>query len=199
MDRTAREKSITELKKERLALFAALFVALLIILGLVIKLVTQSEILHIATPGLPNDTIIERTAMDKGAQRATLIAVTGCIVQVNPSNVKYNQECVKTFLSPQAYTKVSLDMEKTAKQLEIQHELGSYYMEFRRYKYDPVINKHFLVVDVHTVNAAKDTALPFVYEYEMHVENYRPVVDSVVRYEGINPRDSEWLNNNKKQ
>ena len=56
----------------------------------------------------------------------------------------------------------------------------------------------FVYGDVHTVNAARDSAEPYVFEYQVHVENYRLVVDEVVSYAGERTHDSEWLKNNKR-
>ena len=97
------------------------------------------------------------------------------------------------------YTRIVRDIDASVAQLEQQHELGSYYMVLRNpgYLYDPVLDRHFVICDVHTVNAAKDTAEPYVYEYKTHVENYRLVIDSVSAYPGDKPHTSSWLKDHK--
>ena len=171
----------------------------LISLGLVlvsillsICLVTQSKIVILQSPGMINDAQIEKNAMDKGAQRAVLVAVTSNLAQINPSNYTYQKAFVQSFLSAEAYTKISKEIDFRVKQLTDQHELGSYYFIFKKYEYDPVMNKHFVQGDVHTVNAAKDSAEPYVFEYDMHIDNYRPVITSIALVKGEAIHDTTW-------
>ena len=136
--------------------------------------------------------------MDIGAQRALLVAVTSNIVSVNPANAEYQKNFLQAFLSPQQYTRLSAEIDAKARQLAEQRELGSYYFVFRRHEYDPKLDRHFVIGDVHTVNAAKDTAEPWAFEYRMHVENYRPVVDDALSYRGDKAHDSVWLEAQKR-
>ena len=91
----------------------------LISLGLVlvsillsICLVTQSKIVILQSPGMINDAQIEKNAMDKGAQRAVLVAVTSNLAQINPSNYTYQKAFVQSFLSAEAYTKISKEIHR---------------------------------------------------------------------------------------
>jgi hypothetical protein len=136
--------------------------------------------------------------MDKGAQRATLSAVTSNIAQINPANAEYQKAFLQVFLAPAAYTKVSEEINaKVAKQIS-ERELGSYYFVMQSYQYDPLLNRHFVLGDVHTVNAAKDSIQPYVFEYVAHVENYRLVIDDITTYIGERAHNSEWIEVNKK-
>lgn len=198
MELAGRNQSITELKKEKRTL-------LLIILGLTVSLVFisvkhafQTEIVIQQTPGMPNNSVIEKSSMDKTAQMATLYAVTNNIAQVNPSNAEYIKTFIQVYLAPAAYTRLSKEIDNQVAKLSIQRELGSYYFVLRGYEYDPILDKHFVKGEVHVVNAAKDTATPYVFEYSTHVENYRLVVDDVKSYEGDKEHNSEWLKNAKK-
>lgn len=156
-------------------------------------LLTQSKTVLMLIPGMPSGTEIQKSMMDVGGQRALLVAVTSNLAQINPANVEYQKNFLQAFLSPQQYTRLSAEIDAKARLLADQRELGSYYFVFRRHEYDPKLDRHFVIGDVHTVNAAKDTAEPWVFEYQMHVENYRPVVDDVVSYRGDKAHDSGWL------
>ena len=200
MEISGREKSIAELKKEKKFLAVGWIVTLIILLLISLKLITQSDIVIERTPGMPSESKLEKTAMDKGTQRAILLAVTSAIVQVNPENAQYQKEFIYPFLAPAAYTKIARDIDANVSRLLTQHELGSYYMVLRNpgYLYDPVLDRHYVLCDVHTVNAAKDTALPYVYEYRTHIENYRLVVDSVTAYQDEHAHTSEWMKEHQK-
>jgi conjugal transfer pilus assembly protein TraE len=174
---------------------AALTTALLIA---VICLFTQDKIVQIQIPGVPSGTEIQKTAMDIGGQRALLLAVTSNLVQVNPANAEYQKNFLQAFLAPAVYTKLSSEIDAKAKMLAEQRELGSYYFVLHRHEYDPKINRHFVLGDVHTVNAAKDTGEPYVFEYTLHIENYRPVVDDVTSYKGDKAHNSGWLEAQKR-
>lgn len=198
MDLGGRTKTVAELRSDNRRL-------VLVILGLSAALVlisakhfVQTEIVIQQTPGMPNNSVIEKTAMDKGAQRATLIALTSALAQVNPANAAYQKAFVQAYLAPAAYTRVSKEIDAQVARLVSQRELGSYYFIFRAHEYDPTLDKHFVMGEVHTVNAAKDTFENYVFEYSMHIENYRPVVDEITTYIGVQPHNSEWKKANKK-
>lgn len=161
-------------------------------------LYAQSKIVVMLVPGIPSGTEIQKSSMDVGGQRALLLAVTNNIVQVNPANAAYQKSFLQAFLSPQQYTRLSAEIDTKARQLAEQRELGSYYFVFRRHEYDTKLDRHFVVGDVHTVNAAKDTAEPWVFEYQMHVENYRPVVDDILSYAGDKAHNTSWLEAQKR-
>lgn len=158
----------------------------------------QDKIIIQQIPGMANDLVVRKNSMDKSGERAVLLAVTSNIAQINPANAGYQKAFLQAFLSPAAYTRISREIDARVKQLAEQRELGSYYFVFRRAEYDPAIDKHFIVGDVHTVNAAKDTALPYVFEYKMHVENYRPVIDDMKTYEGDRAHNSAWIKEQQK-
>jgi len=155
-----------------------------ITLILAVCLVVQSKIVILQAPGMLNDAQIEKNAMDKSSQRAVLIAVTSNLSQVNPGNYEYQKTFLQSYFAPEAYTRIAKDIDLHVKQLIDQRELGSYYFVFKKYEYDPKMNKHFVQGDVHTVNAAKDTPEPYVFEYDMRIENYRPVIIDLKLYKG---------------
>ena len=198
MELNPRNQTVAEVRSSNVKLVWAVLILSIVLVALSIKLVTQTEIIINQTPGMPNHAVIEKGAMDKGAQKATLSAVTSAIAQVNPANYEYMEAFVLAFLSPTAYTKVTQEIDAKVQVLIRQHELGSYYFVMRGYQYDPVLDHHFVYGDVHTVNAARDSAEPYVFEYQVHVENYRLVVDEVVSYVGDRPHDSQWLRDNKR-
>ena len=198
MDLPNKNVTVSELKNVNRILSYAMLGAVIVILLLAAKLFTQSEIIIEHTPGMPNDAVIEKSTMDKGSQKAILSAVTSAIAQINPDNVEYQKQFIQVFLAPASYTKISKEMDMAAANLVKQHELGSYYFILTRYEYDPALDKHFIWGDVHTVNAARDTAEPYVYEYKTHVENYRLVIDEAISYKGTSAHDTEFLKANKK-
>jgi hypothetical protein len=168
------------------------------ILLLVAVLFGQSKIVVLMTPGMPPNAEMQKESMDIAAQRAVVVAVTSNLAQVNPANAEYEKKFLQAFLAPAVYTKISAEIDAKAKQLSDQRELGSYYFVFRSHQYDPKLNKHFVIGEVHTVNAAKDTSEPYVFEYVLHVENYRPVVDDVNSYKGDKAHNAAWLETEKR-
>lgn len=198
MDIATRSSTIGELQtsNKRLTMCLAGMTATLLIGALII--LTQDKIVLQQIPGTPTNAEIRKSSMDLGAQRAILLAVTSNIVQVNPSNAYYQKLFLQAFLAPAVYTKVSMEIDAKAKLLADQRELGSYYFVFREYQYDPKIDKHFVMGEVHTVNAAKDSGEPYVFEYPVHVDNYRLVVDDIVSYKGDKPHNSSWIEGQKR-
>lgn len=198
MELDARNKSLREsaslIRKQQMVL--VFLAGALIILSYIIF--NQTKIVILETPGMPANSVIQKTSMDKGAQRAVLVAVTNNLAQINPANIEYQKAFLQAFLAPAVYTKISMEMDTQIKRLIDQRELGSYYFVLKSTEYDPKIDTHFILGDVHTVNAAKDTAEPYVFEYVMHVENYRPVIDSVTSYPGTRPHNSAWKEGQKK-
>jgi conjugal transfer pilus assembly protein TraE len=198
MDISQRNASIAGLQRTvRLVISANLGLAAATLI-LAAILFSQSKIVILQTPGMPASTEIRRTAIDIGAQRAMLAAVTSNLVQVNPSNVEYQKSFLQAFLSPAMYTRLSAEIDAKARLLADQRELGSYYFVFRAHEYDPRINRHFVMGEVHTVNAAKDTAEPYVFEYALHIDNYRPMLDDITSYRGDKPHNAAWLETQKR-
>lgn len=198
MDIDTRNQSVAELKKRNGFLTVSNTCVGIGLLLVCFKLVMQSEIVITQTPGMPASSVIERSNFDKGAQMATLYAVTTVVASINPGNAEYQKVFLQSYLSPQCYTKVIAEIDALVARLTSQRELGSYYFVTKGYRYDPVVNKHFVLGDVHTVNAAKDTAQPYVFEYLAHVENYRMWVDDLKSYPGDKPHDAEWQKANTK-
>ena len=198
MEFNIRSASLQEANsRNKLLIFTTLGLALVVLI-LAIVLTSQSKIVVLQTPGMPNDSVIEKNSMDKGAQRAVLQAVTSNLAQINPSNYEYQKTFLQSFLSPEIYTKVSLKIDARVKDLIDSRELGSYYFVFRRYEYDEKMNKHFIMGDVHTVNAAQDSKEPYVFEYAMQVHNYRPVITDVLVYKGDAFHDTKYYESKSK-
>ena len=198
MDLPTREASVKELRDRNAKLIIAVLVLAAGITALSMKLLFQSEVVIEKTAGMPSGSVIQKSAWDKKAELATLLDVTGAIANINPSNAEYQKQLLAVFLSPQEYTRISSQIDQLAKKLSEQRELGSYYFIWKAYDYDQAIDRFFIRGDVHTVNAAKDTAEAWVFEYQTHVENYRLVVDKVSSYRGEHAHDSAWLKEQKK-
>lgn len=198
MELSVRNQSITELKSKNKVLVwvATGLTTTIVLLGL--KLLFQSEIIVIQTPGMPNNSVIEKSHFDKGAQMATLIAVTNAVSHINPANAEYQKVFLRTFLSPKAYTRIAKEIDLKIEKAKAERELGSYYFVFNRYEYDQQLNRHFVMGELHTVNAARDTYEPYVYEYAAHIENYRLWVDEIISYPGDRAHNTAWLEANKK-
>jgi TraE protein len=198
MDIGTRQASVSELRSKNDRLTWTTLAMSVVIAALAIKLVFQSEVVIERTAGMPSGSVIQKSAWDKKAELATLLDVTGAIANINPSNAEYQKQLLAVFLSPQEYTRISTQIDQLAKKLSEQRELGSYYFIWKAYDYDQAIDRFFIRGDVHTVNAAKDTAEAWVFEYQTHVENYRLVVDKVSSYRGEHAHDSAWLKEQKK-
>jgi conjugal transfer pilus assembly protein TraE len=198
MDTLQRGATIAGMQRIQNFLLYALAGLTTALLLAVICLFLQNKIVLLQVPGIPSGTEIQKTSMDIGGQRAILLAVTSNLVQVNPANAEYQKNFLQAFLAPAVYTKLSSEIDAKAKMLAEQRELGSYYFVLHRHEYDPKINRHFVLGDVHTVNAAKDTGEPYVFEYALHTENYRPVIDDVTSYKGDKAHNSGWLEAQKR-
>lgn len=198
MELNTRNVAVAELKTQNQRLLIGLVATTIAVLGLTYKLIAQSEIVIVQTPGMPANSIIERESFDKGAQMATLNAITTNLGQINPSNAEYQKKFLQLYFSPNAYTRLSSEIDLRVEKMRVERELGSSYFVFKRYEYDGELNKHFVIGEQHTVNAAKDTAEDYVFEYSVHIENYRLWVDEVKTYKGDKARNSEWMKANKK-
>ncbi|MEY4565659.1 MAG: hypothetical protein RLY14_629 [Planctomycetota bacterium] len=198
MELNTRNVAVAELKTQNQRLLIGLVATTIAVVGLTYKLIAQSEIVIVQTPGMPANSIIERESFDKGAQMATLNAITTNLGQINPSNAEYQKKFLQLYFSPNAYTRLSSEIDLRVEKMRVERELGSSYFVFKRYEYDGELNKHFVIGEQHTVNAAKDTAEDYVFEYSVHIENYRLWVDEVKTYKGDKARNSEWMKANKK-
>lgn len=199
MDITQRNRSVAELRKSNGQLrFVLLCLAVIAVLA-VGKVVFSSEIIINRVPGMPDGAKIERNGMDVGAQQATAFAVASALASVNPSNGESMKKFLQPFLSAAAYTKVSLAIDNKVATLSAQHELGSYYFVLRRFEADDKIGRVFVLGEVHTVNAARDTAEQWVFEFPVHFSGYQMVVDDVIAYAGDKAHNSEWLKAQQKK
>lgn len=197
MDLPHRLASVSELKdSNRKLTYVVIALAIAVMLALV-KIVTQTEIVIQRTPGMPSESRLEKTAMDKRTQLATLLAVTNALGSINPYNAEFQKELLYAYLSAQCYTRIAAEIDEQVERLKAQRELGSYYFVFGRYEYDPILDRHFIVGEHHTVNAAKDTTEDYVFEYAIHIENYRLVVDDIKSYTGKQLHNSEYYKGQK--
>jgi TraE protein len=176
---------------KRLVLINCCLVVIILVMAL--QSLMREQIVILRTPGVVGDEVFARTTVDRASQIATLKAVTNNLAQCNPSSKAFCKDFLQSYLSPAAYTKVSAEIDANIKRLELQRELGSYYFVFTSYQYDTALNKHFVLGEVHTVNAAIDRAEPWVFEYQVHYENYRLAIDDVKSYKGTQPQNSAWL------
>ena len=193
MELNNRNESIRELKTlNKVLTFALALVSVTAALAMG-ALFLQSKTVVLKTPGLPSDSEIEKTTIDRKSQQATLLAVTSNLASVNPATIQYQKAFLQAYLSPQSFTKITNELDEQVARMSSQRELGSYYFILNSYLYDPQIDKHFVMGEVHTVNAARDTSEKYVFEYKMHVENYRPVIDEINTYSGDRPHDSSWV------
>ncbi len=192
MDLSTRQSSVKELNEKNSKLTWALLGAVVCCVLLAAKLFFQSEIIIERNAGMPSGSVIQKSAYDKKAELATLLDVTNALSNINPANADYQKQLLAVFLSPEEYTRMSKQIDELSRRLAEQRELGSYYFIWKAFDYDQALDLFFVRGDVHTVNAAKDTAEPWVFEYRTHVDNYRLVVDKVTSYRGDRAHDSAW-------
>lgn len=193
MDLPNRNKSVAELNKRNglLSLGVACIGAAMLILA--IKVFFTNVVVVNRVPGMPDGAKIEKNGMDTGAKRAIAYAVTNALASVNPSNGESTKQFVQPFLSAPAYTKVSQAIDAKVATLSAQHELGSYYFVLRGFDQDEKLGRVFVRGDLHTVNAAKDTAEPYVFDFPVHFENYQMILDDVASYPGDKVHNSQWI------
>jgi len=193
MDLPNRERSVAELRRDNRRLTLSNACTAVVALLLAFKVVFQTVIIQTQVPGMPDGARIERNGMDVGAMQAYAFAVTNALASVNPSNGESTKRFIQPFLSPAAYTKVSLAIDQKIELLKAQHELGSYYFVLKRFEADEKLGRVFVQGEVHTVNAARDTAEPWVFEYPVRFSNYRMTMDDVIAYSGDKAHNSEWI------
>jgi conjugal transfer pilus assembly protein TraE len=63
----------------------------------------------------------------------------------------------------------------------------------RAFDMDEKLGRLFVKGDLHTVNAAKDTAEPWIFEYSVSFSNYQMVINDVTSYAGDRVHNSEWI------
>ncbi|MDN4571865.1 type VI secretion protein [Pandoraea cepalis] len=193
MDIGTRNKSVAELSRDNRRLTAAVALIAVAMLVLSLKTFFTNEIIVNQVPGMPNGAKIEKNGMDVGAKQAIVIAVTTMLASVNPSNAESIKHFIQPFTSPEAYTKVSKAIDDKVATLRAQRELGSYYFVTRGFDLDEKLGLLFVKGDLHTVNAAKDTSEPWVFEYPVSFSNYQMVINDVVSYPGDRVRNSKWI------
>jgi hypothetical protein len=198
----ARDAVIKELRtttKQQRLIIVCMSISLLFAIG---KITLQSEIIVQQNPGLLPSSVLQKTSWDKKSEIAVLTTVATIMSSINPANAEQQKSLIQPFLSPKAYTGVSAQIDAEVERMKSQRELGSGYATAASsrsvYEYDFKLNKHFIFIDAHTVNAGHDTAQPYVYEFECHVEFYRLVIDNVKAYPGVRAHDSEWIEAAKK-
>lgn len=195
MDLGTRDKAVSEYRSNNRFLTIGFTCASVALLLLALKVAFMSEIIVNQVPGMPDGAKIWKNGMDEGAEQANAYAVTTALASVNPSNADSVKKLVQPFLSPEAYTYVSKAIDDKAGQLQQQHELGSYYFVLAAHPYyhDDKLGRVFVSGELHTVNAAKDTAEPWVFEYPVHFANYRMWFDGVSSYVGDKIHNSDWI------
>lgn len=199
MEHKTRTKSIEQMRSDNRMLMMLCLLLGVALLVAVFGLVTQKKIILTQVPGMPDGATVSADTADRAAQFAVVAAVTSAIASINPSNAEMQKRFIKAFLDPDSYTKIAAEIDLRVKQMEAEHELGSYYwVTTKGLSYDPALNRLFAVGEVHTVNAAKDTGTPYVFEYSMTYENYRPVIHDTISYPGDKPHNSDWLKTNSK-
>lgn len=199
MDLGNLQKSVVELRKQNgrlITTVTGLAVALLLISG---KSFFQSDVVINQVPGMPDGAKIERNGMDAGAMQAYAYAVTNALASLNPSNGESVKKLVQPFLSPACYTKVSRAIDSKVALLISEHELGSYYFVLRGFEADQKLGRVFVKGDLHTVNAAIDTAEPYVFEYPVHFANYQMIFDDVATYQSDKAHNSAWIQAQQKK
>ena len=170
-----------------------LFVVLVIvtIMGLF-----QNKIVLMQIPsstGSSGEVMYEKNAINRSSQRAIILATVSAISQINPSNYEFEKVFVQNFLAPEVYSSLSIQIDQQAKKMRDQHELGSYYFDFKEYLYDPLLDKHFVKGEIHTVNAIKNSTQMWIYELSLRVDNYKPIITSLSSYPGSDFHNSNWL------
>jgi hypothetical protein len=177
--------SIAELKEWQSFLKKLVLGLLVLVLTETVFIFNQSKIIVIKTPGIAGEAWSQNSALDRISQKSIILSTVSAMTQI--------KRFIQTFLSPSLYTEISLQMDIRVKKMQEQRELGSMYFEFKEYEFDPELNKHFVKGEVHTVNVAKNTAQMWVYELQMEVENYLPLITSLQAYPGDEFHDALWM------
>ena len=156
----------------------------------------QNKIVLMQIPsstGASGEIMYEKNGINRSSQRAIILATVSAISQINPSNYEFEKVFVQNFLAPEVYSSLSVQIDQQAKKMRDQHELGSYYFDFKEYLYDPLLDKHFVKGEIHTVNAIKNSTQMWIYELTLRVDNYKPIITSLNAYPGSDFHNSSWL------
>ncbi len=198
MNNETKLKAVAEYRKDIKQLKLVNIALTVIALIAVVAWFTRTVIIQYEIPGLPAGSTIGKNNASLGAKYAVCMAVTANLASVNPSNVEDIKAFIQPFLSPDVFTKISLQIDDQAARLRAQRELGSYNFTFKEARYDPKLDKLFIRGDIHTINAAKDTAQPWVFEYRVHIADYLIKIDDIKNYEGEIMHDTAYYESLKK-
>ena len=98
----------------------------------------QNKIVLMQIPsstGASGEIMYEKNTINRSSQRAIILATVSAISQINPSNYEFEKVFVQNFLAPEVYSSLSVQIDQQAKKMRDQHELGSYYFDFKEYLY----------------------------------------------------------------
>jgi len=122
-------KSILELSYRVKYLYFANAVLLVSLLLVVVIHFQQDRIVILQVPGGGEtrvESVFEKSAIDRGSQRAIILATVSAISQINSSNYEYQKVFIQNFLAPEVFTTISSQIDVQVKRMLDQHELGSY-------------------------------------------------------------------------
>jgi len=165
-------------------------------ISLAIMHFTENKIVIVQVPnggGSVVESKYQKYSIDRGSQKAIILAKINAISQINTVNFTFQKEFVQNFLAPEVFTNISNQIDINIRKMTDQRELGSFYFDFKEYQYDPNLDRHFIKGEIHTVNSVKNTSQPWVYEVSMKVENYRPLITSLTSYQGNDFHNSTWI------
>jgi conjugal transfer pilus assembly protein TraE len=165
-------------------------------ISLAIMHFTENKIVIVQVPnggGSVVESKYQKYSIDRGSQKAIILATINAISQINTVNFTFQKEFVQNFLAPEVFTNISNQIDINIRKMTDQRELGSFYFDFKEYQYDPNLDRHFIKGEIHTVNSVKNTSQPWVYEVSMKVENYRPLITSLTSYQGNDFHNSTWI------
>ncbi len=192
MNTNERSQSLKDKDRTIGRLVLALLVSIGTMAGLVAFMHFYGVIVIQRTPGVPTDAQIERSSMDMKAQKLVLSAISNAIGSINPSNAEYVKAMAQSYFAPEAYTRLTGEINTLVQKMIAEREAGSHYFVLISSDYNPQENKHYLFGEYHTVNMAKDTSQNYVFVYQMRVEQFRPVILDYKFYPSDNPPSMKY-------
>ena len=158
-------------------------------------------IVILKVPG-PANAVFESEKVSPATALSYATRVTTLLVGVNPRNVDASIEEIGDFLAPELKNSIFENMRSRARELASEKSDGNYSFVLKKRNYDSNLNKYFIQGDVcfnNAINTTAGTCKPWVLEYQIKVEYYRPFISFIDKYEGEYPHDTRFLEEEAKR
>lgn len=176
-------------------ILGAVILGLVVITAISLFKAFAPPIVILKVPG-PAVAVYEAEKVSPATALSYATRVSSLLVGVNPRNIEASVEEIADFLAPELKNSVIENMRARAKELAREKSDGNFLFVLKKRNYDANLDKYFVQGDVCFNNALNTTVgacKPWVLEYQMKVEHYRPLVYAIEKYEGEYIHDTKYL------